>query len=116
MIGCSPRAAEIAVGLRGLIPVCLRRSRPVVDGAGMVGAQCEAAFSALADADDDPESVGAGWTSVLAAGRPCTCAPSIRSRLTPGALGRLGLDLAQAARSEQLRRHIEERYGAGGEG
>jgi hypothetical protein len=114
LLRLKPRAAEIAVELRELVPVWSESFGPVVDACAMVGAQVEAAFSALADAVD-PESVK--WLDERARRWATLYLRSLDAlSLTPASLAQRGLDLSQAARSEQLRRHIEERYGGGGDG
>jgi hypothetical protein len=104
-----PRAAEIADELRQLVPVWSPAFQPVVEAAAMVAARTEAAFAGLADAVD-PEAVR--WLDERAGKWVSLYARYLGELgLTPQSLARRGLDPSQAARSEQLRRHLEAKYG-----
>jgi hypothetical protein len=106
-----PRAAELAEQIRDLVPVWHDSFTPTVEAAAMVAAQAEAAFAGLADASD-PSQVR--WLDERAARWAKLYGQYLgQLGLTPVALAKRGLDLSQAARSEQLRQHLEKNYGEG---
>jgi hypothetical protein len=109
MLKLRPRAAEIAEQIRGLIPLWNDSFGPVVELASMVLAQAEAAFAGLAD---DPDLEKARWLDERASRSSKQAGQYLdRLGLTPMAQAKLGVNLSQVARSEQLRRHLEENYG-----
>jgi hypothetical protein len=110
LIKLRPRAAELADALREVVPIWHDSYAPILEAAAMVAAQAEAAFHGLDGAD--PEQTR--WLDERAARWSKLYLQHLSALgLTPVTLARRGLDLSQIARTEQLRRHLEDRYGDG---
>lgn len=108
----APRAAEIADGVRALLPVYSPADEPAVQTLAVVLARLERATEAL-DGAGDPADLQRlrddlrGWAN--------TARRYFNDLgMTPTSRAKLGLDLVRA-RGEAARAHIEAKYGADGE-
>jgi hypothetical protein len=110
VVHLQPRAEELAQSLRvALAENHEPRFEGAIAGAAMVGARLERAMAALEDAgpsefvrlDADARGWMRLWFGALAA-----------LGLTPASAARLGVHVAQARHEDELRRHIEDKYGA----